>query len=131
MHSKVWGKYLWWLLHTITYSYDEKYNKELVQKYIDIFYLLVKVIPCPVCKSHYKKRLAYSPVEKSLSSKEKLRTWLIDIHNNVNRGLGKMTVSLNGANSIYLNRDNTLKYNYQNFIILFRMLAMVNPKIIF
>ena len=40
MHSKVWGKYLWWLLHTITYSYDEKYNKELVQKYIDIFYLL-------------------------------------------------------------------------------------------
>lgn len=130
MHSKVWGKYLWWLLHTITYSFDEKYDQELTQKYVEIFYALPKVIPCPICRSHYKKRLAYAPVEKYLSSKDKFRSWLIDIHNNVNRGLGKPTISLSYANSLYLNKDNSLKYNYQNFIILIRMLSMVNQKFI-
>ena len=104
-------------IYNADYSFDPKYDQELTQKYVEIFYALPKVIPCPICRSHYKKRLAYAPVEKYLSSKDKFRSWLIDIHNNVNRGLGKPTISLSYANSLYLNKDNSLKYNYQNLTL--------------
>ena len=45
VHSKVWGQYLWRLLHTLTYSYNSKMSAELKAKYVRLFHVLKDAIP--------------------------------------------------------------------------------------
>ena len=40
VHSKVWGQYLWRLLHALTYSYNQKMNTEMKAKYVRLFHVL-------------------------------------------------------------------------------------------
>ena len=126
MNSKVWGQYLWRLLHTITYSYPNKCSQKLKGKYIDIFYCLRNIIPCSICKIHYRKRLNEFPVERFLNNKDNFINWLIKLHNEVNVGLYKRTVSRKEADSIYLDDKNKLKYDFKDFVILFRLFSMMS-----
>ena len=125
MNSKVWGQYLWRLLHTITYSYPNKCSQKLKGKYIEIFYCLRNIIPCSICKTHYRKRLNEFPVERFLNNKDNFINWLIKLHNEVNVGLHKRTVSRKEADSIYLDDKNKLKYDFKDFVILFRLFSMI------
>ena len=56
VHSKVWGQYLWRLLHTLTYSYNPKMNAEIKAKYVRLFHVIKDAIPCPICRNHYTGR---------------------------------------------------------------------------
>jgi len=45
------------------------------------------VIPCPICRTHYKEALVTIPIR--LGSRNELVEWVYDIHNHVNEQLGK------------------------------------------
>lgn len=45
------------------------------------------VIPCPICRTHYKEALVTIPIR--LGSRDELVEWVYDIHNHVNEQLGK------------------------------------------
>jgi hypothetical protein len=50
---------------------------------------LAFLIPCAICREHYTEHLAKHPLTPSLDSKKDLLKWTIDVHNAVNKMLGK------------------------------------------
>ena len=124
IHSKVWGQYLWRLLHSITYSYDPKMPDELKDKYEKFFNVLKDFLPCPVCREHYKQRCSRNPPENNMRSTEQFVLWLNNLHNEVNAGLGKPLVSLREANNNYV-RDGRLTYDFNDLITLFKIMSLI------
>ena len=55
--SKIWGQYLWRTLHSLNYLYPENIdiNNQIKDLYKELYIILVNIIPCSVCKRHYRK----------------------------------------------------------------------------
>lgn len=124
IHSKVWGQYLWRLLHTLTYSYNTKMPDELKGKYIRFFHVLKDFIPCPICRNHYTQRMTKNPPENNMKTTDDFVSWLNNLHNEVNAGLGKPLVSKKYADTYYI-KNGQLTYDFKDFVILFRILTMM------
>ena len=82
MDPNIWGSHAWLFLHTITLNYPDNPTKFDMDNYKKFFENLGEVIPCEVCKAHYKKNIKMHPIQ--LESKEALAKWLHHIHNLVN-----------------------------------------------
>ena len=87
----VWGPFFWHTIHIIALGYpknptytDKKCAKEF---YESLTYLL----PCSICREHYKEHIVKNPLATFLDSRNDLIKWTIDIHNSVNKMLGKPT----------------------------------------
>ena len=85
----VWGPFFWHTMHIVALGYakhptytDKKCAKEFYES-------LTFLIPCSVCREHYKEHFASNPITPFLDSKEDLLKWTIDIHNKVNKLLNK------------------------------------------
>lgn len=124
IHSKVWGQYLWRTLHTITYTFDPKMPPALREKYIKFFHVLKDFIPCPICRAHYTKRCESNPPERNMKSTDALVSWLNNLHNEVNAGLGKPNIPKKYADSYYV-KNGKLTYDFRDFVVLFRIMTMI------
>jgi len=124
IHSKVWGQYLWRTLHTITYTFDPKMPSNLREKYVRFFHVLKDFIPCPICRAHYTKRCDSNPPEKNMKSTDMLVSWLNNLHNEVNAGLGKPNIPKKYADSYYV-KNGRLTYDFRDFVVLFRIMTMI------
>lgn len=151
MNQNIWGPKYWFTLHTMTFEFPQNptYNDRKI--YYNLFTSLQYLLPCSVCRQHYKKNLKEIPVENNLYSRKSIVYWLIDMHNKVNVETGKRIYSYDEVISIYskiLNKPIELfdapqsKYNpniktgkiYINIlIILFALLllAIIIKKIIY
>jgi len=87
MEPKIWGNHAWLFLHTITLHYPDNPTDFDKERYKKFFESLSHVIPCDICKSHYKQNIKKYPI--NLESKESLTRWLHKIHNLVNIKNGK------------------------------------------
>lgn len=125
IHSKVWGQYLWRLLHSLTYSYNPKLPENIKSKYARLFHVLKDFIPCPICRNHYTGRCNRNPPERNMNSTNQFTTWLSNLHNEVNIGLGKPTVSKRQSDLQYI-KNGKLTYNFRDFVVLFRIITMIN-----
>jgi hypothetical protein len=81
----VWGPFFWHTMHIVALGYakhptytDKKCAKEFYES-------LTFLIPCSVCREHYKEHFVNNPITPFLDSKEDLLKWTIDIHNKVNK----------------------------------------------
>lgn len=87
---KVWGPHGWIFLHSITQGYPRtptKANKEIMR---DFFKTLPEVLPCSTCGDSLREHMRKYPLtNKELLSRERLMNWLVNIHNEVNKQLGK------------------------------------------
>lgn len=54
---------------------------------------LQTLVPCPICREHYKSHLVKMPIGPSLDNRKDLFRWTIDLHNEVNKMLGKREYS--------------------------------------
>ncbi len=124
IHSKVWGQYLWRTLHTITYTYDPKMSTELREKYIKFFHVLKDFIPCPICRAHYNKKCELNPPEKNMKTADAIVSWLNNLHNEVNFGLGKPNIPKKYTDSYYI-KNGKLTYDFRDFVVLFRIMTMI------
>ena len=124
IHSKVWGQYLWRTLHTISYTFDPKMPSNLREKYIRFFHVLKDFIPCPICRAHYTKRCDSNPPEKNMKSTDMLVSWLNNLHNEVNTGLGKPNIPKKYADNYYI-KNGRLTYDFRDFVVLFRIMTMI------
>jgi hypothetical protein len=85
----VWGPFFWHTIHIVALGYpknptytDKKCAKEF---YESLAYLL----PCNICRQHYKEHLIKNPLTPFLDSRTDLIKWTVDIHNGVNKMLEK------------------------------------------
>ena len=85
----VWGPFFWHTIHIVALGYpknptytDKKCAKEF---YESLAYLL----PCAICRQHYKEHLTKNPLTPFLDSRTDLIKWTVKIHNGVNKMLEK------------------------------------------
>jgi hypothetical protein len=85
----VWGPFFWHTIHIVALGYpknptytDKKCAKEF---YESLAYLL----PCNICRQHYKEHLIKNPLTPFLDSRTDLIKWTVEIHNGVNKMLEK------------------------------------------
>jgi hypothetical protein len=82
-----WGNTLWAFIHTITiidYEVNEMYNNTIKKT----LFSLQETFPCQACRLHYIERLKLID-NMDLSKPMVLFYWSVDLHNAVNKKLGK------------------------------------------
>lgn len=97
----VWGPFFWHTIHIIALGYpknptytDKKCAKEFYES-------LVNLLPCSVCRDHYREHLLQNPITPFLDSRTDLIKWTIEIHNKVNKTLGKKEWTLEQVLTYY------------------------------
>ena len=116
MNPTFWGPHAWIFLHSITMNYPKQPTQEDKQTYANFFISLQDVLPCDKCAYHYSQNLHKHPIEPALESKDSLIRWLITIHNEVNKDLGKPTYTYDQVIEVYkykmsrLGSDETMIY---------------------
>jgi hypothetical protein len=106
-HPSLWGPYMWYLLHLISFSKFDSDNSENLQTFYET---ISEVFPCAKCEEHYKKHLINNPIPKN-NLGVGLDEWLIDIHNIVRRYQKKSELNSLDARQLYW-VDNKLPINH-------------------
>lgn len=110
MDTTVWGPPFWFTLHTICLNYPEKPTYIERQQHLLFFESLKTILPCSICRNHYKKFLQDQPISPYLDNKSSLKRWILDCHNNVNKINGKKIWTIKESddyyNNIYNNKEN-------------------------
>lgn len=106
MDPNIWGKHMWASIHFIALGYPDKPSESEKNDYKSFFENIYKVLPCNTCSNHLKTTLQTQlPLSaKSLSNKDNLFKWTVDLHNIVNARLKKPTITLDKATLTYMNR---------------------------
>ncbi len=80
-----WGPIYWKFIHGLV---KHNYKKQHHDRIVFIMNSLAFLLPCSICRSNYLLKLIHSPVPQE-QSQQTMQRWLVDLHNNVNRDLGK------------------------------------------
>jgi hypothetical protein len=99
INNTIWGPVYWKMFHYVTLTYPLAPKQEDANRMKFFFTELVPhIIPCPLCRSHYSKNLQINPLtDDILEIKFKFVIWLINMHNYVNKQLGKDEMSVEDA----------------------------------
>ena len=106
MDPTVWGPKLWFVIHTFALNYPDNPTYEDKRVMEEFFNNLKHSIPCNKCKIHYSQRLEKNPIINYLNNKQSLFKYTIDLHNQVNKSLGKKIYSYDEVVQIYKNHYN-------------------------
>lgn len=123
----VWGPFFWHTIHitALGYSKNPTYTDKKSAK--EFYESLSYLIPCPICKEHYKEYLAKNPLTPFLDSRTDLIKWTIMLHNNVNKITAKPEWTLEEVLAYYerlgkrnrspvWTRDDMNEVDYRSFI---------------
>lgn len=127
-NNNVWGPPAWTFLHTITYNYPEDPTDNDKKNYHNFFMNLQHVLPCKKCQAHYTENIQKYDLNNSLDNRDDFVKWLIDIHNEVNKDMGKRVWSYSEVHDEY---DNLHNSNLVNKIIIFVIFCIVLVLIFF
>jgi len=103
MKPEVWGPHFWYILHIISFEYPLKPTEYDKRIYHDFYTSLKDVIPCEMCKKHYRTHIHKYPLTPHLDTRASLVKWVIQVHNFVNASLGKPVLSIVEVMDIYKN----------------------------
>lgn len=101
MDPTVWGPKLWFFIHTLALNYSDNPSYEEKRNHEEFFNSLVHLIPCDKCRNHYKQHISKNPVINHLNNSSELFQYTIDIHNEVNKTLGKRVYTYDEVVEIY------------------------------
>jgi hypothetical protein len=93
-----WGSAGWTFLHYVALSYPSLPSARHVREYGEFVHSLQNVLTCESCRDTMARHLREMPPDASLrAGKHAFFAWTVDLHNAVNRELGKP--SLDAASS--------------------------------
>lgn len=101
MDPKIWGPHMWFSLHSISFNYPVSPSQEIKERFRNFFNSLEYILPCELCRVHYSQHIREHPIEFNLDNRRKLVYWVIDVHNLVNRMLGKPVMGYNQVLEMY------------------------------
>lgn len=114
LSPKVWGPIFWHTIHITALGYPNEPNYGQKRAAKEFYESLAFLIPCPVCREHYKQHLSKAPISPHLDRRADLFRWTVELHNQVNASLGKPKVSESEALLFYRRiglRDKTVIIN--------------------
>lgn len=89
-----WGPYMWGAIHLISLGAPDQIDSASKNAYAMFFQQMPYILPCASCARHLQENLTNLPVEAHLQGKETLFAWSVQLHNTVNRQLGKPEMPL-------------------------------------
>jgi hypothetical protein len=101
MLPAIWGPHLWFILHVISFEYPVVPNELDKRIYHDFYTSIKDILPCDICKKHYRDHINKYPLTPHLDSRSTLVKWVIQVHNFVNASLGKPVLSVEHVIDIY------------------------------
>lgn len=101
MDPTVWGPKLWFVIHTFALNYPDNPTYEDKRVMEEFFNNLKSTIPCHKCRIHYRQNLQNNPIINYLDNKQSLFKFTVDLHNIVNKSLGKKIYSYDEVTQIY------------------------------
>lgn len=93
-----WTNTFWRFAHTLAHTFDENKSAKKNEIIFNFFVNFGIILPCAKCAKHYNEYISDEAVLLGLHSavrggSDALVAWVIDMHNHVNRSLGKPTFS--------------------------------------
>lgn len=82
------GRATWTFLHTLAAQYPENPTRQQKKDVKELMSILSRMYPCKECADHFKEVLRANPVQAG--SHDEFSQWLCQVHNVVNRSLGKL-----------------------------------------
>ncbi|QHR78533.1 Ervl-Alr family protein [Lymphocystis disease virus 4] len=95
------GPNLWYTLHTAAASASDPLLPSEKEEWRAVLKGLPALIPCSVCKKHYKETLIGVDLKKVVNTKKSLFNFLTDIHNTVNIRTDKPRFDKEKAKHLY------------------------------
>ena len=129
MSPKIWGPHAWFTLHSISMALPNKVPKETQKNLLDFMRSFGGLIPCNTCKVNYKRHLSEElpPLKDNVQTRELFAKWLIDLHNIVNREIGKPEMSYEAVvekyDKIYNKKEETC--SIKNGIVLIGVILII------
>lgn len=106
MEPRIWGNYVWYLIHVATFTYVQSLNDK--EPYDKLFDSLKYLMACQKCKMAYRNE-----IERNKPNYDNLKQWSIDFHNNVNGRLRKKKLNNEEVQKIYYpSNDGKLEIKY-------------------
>lgn len=102
MEPNMWGPIYWSFLFSTVLGYPLEPGIDIQSAYYRFFRLLEQVLPCGICKANYAEHFRNIPLNFYLYSRKALMEWVLILHNEVNRSLGKPPLMLEQAIHKYL-----------------------------
>jgi hypothetical protein len=93
MNPSVWGAPFWFVMHTVSLNYPMKPSFAEQRTHYDFFYNVRDILPCEMCRQHYRTLLKQHPIQPFLDNRDSLVAWVVLIHNQVNARLGKPSMT--------------------------------------
>jgi hypothetical protein len=82
-------------------NYPERPTENDKIAYKTFFVSIGNILPCDICRKHYKEHSEKFPIDYALENRRALVQWLIDIHNEANKSLGKQVWTYDQVISYY------------------------------
>lgn len=89
---------MWFSMHYISLAYPKNPNVNQMKQYHAFYTNIAHILPCAVCAKHYNDILDKHPLTiDRLSGPDELFEWTVEVHNMVNKDLGKPQFTLQEA----------------------------------
>jgi hypothetical protein len=105
LEQKDWGPSAWSFIHYVALGYPDNPTENDKDNYKNFYYSLQYTLPCPKCAKNYQRHLKDIPIEEALGNSSELFKWTIDIHNEVNKELGKRKYSYQEVSDKYIKKE--------------------------
>lgn len=102
MEPNMWGPIYWAFLFSTVLGYPLEPGIDIQSAYWRFFRLLDQVLPCNICRVNYAEHFREIPLNFYLYSRKALMEWLLILHNDINKSLGKSPLTLEEAINKYL-----------------------------
>lgn len=103
MKTEIWGPYMWYILHTISFNYPIKPCEFDKTSHREFIINIKNILPCEKCRRHFQSYLSTYPISPHLDTRASLIKWVIQVHNFVNERLGKRIYTIAEVLNIYKN----------------------------
>lgn len=84
---------MWAIIHLICLQAPETIDANVRNAYYTFFTMMPYVLPCDKCRQHWVEHVREYPLEQALDTRNDLFRWSVNMHNLVNKSLGKPEVS--------------------------------------
>jgi hypothetical protein len=113
-----WGPLFWGALHVAALGCS---NRENLVHFVECY---KAIIPCMTCRQHFEEVLSSNPVP-AVSNPVELFAWTVEVHNLVNKRLGKPVISPEDAYDIWMAEPTSICTQKIDFkIIIFIIIAV-------
>ena len=123
MNPKIWGSHAWIFLHSIAYSYPENPSEIEKNAIINFLLSLQHILPCKTCSELYKKDMKTMKfnIKTASLNKNNLVLWINEMHNKVNKNLGKKEWTDKQYENYYNKNEESI---FNKYIILIIIIAL-------